>query len=48
MGAKIRRYVLGGLMVVPLFFAQAAQSQASMVLTNGVGTIGIDGLPVDG
>ena len=49
MGAKIRRYLLGGLMAVPLFFAPGTQSQATMVtvLTNGTGATGINNLSVD-
>ncbi len=47
MGAKIRRYVLGGLMVVALFFAQGAQPQAAVVQLDGSGlATGITGLSV--
>ena len=48
MGAKIRRYVLGVLISVPLFFAQGAQPQAALV-TDGMGLVtDITGLTVDG
>jgi len=35
MPTKIRRYVLGALVAVPLFFAQGAQTQAAVVYNNG-------------
>ncbi len=44
--ALIRRYVLGVILVVPLFFAQGAQPQAATVNSDGTGFTSIDGLIV--
>ena len=46
--ALIRRYVLGVLLLVPLFFAQGAHTQAAIVKFDGTGATGIRNLPVDG
>ena len=46
MRARISRYVLGVLLLVPLFFAPGAQPQAAMVQTDGLGATGILGLSV--
>ena len=44
--ALIRRFVLGVLLVVPLFFAQGTQPRAAVINSDGTGVTSIDGLMV--